>query len=228
MITTRLSGMLIATALALSLSGCGNEVDNTATLAYAKNLAPAALARMRGTNTQAATAPDLGLTRAAVEKVGQPLGIVTIASKNAEGLISKIGQNGGVETWSSSDQKTLSFRDGVLVATRGLGDDVMEAAVPGLSQLATDGDVHNRRYVFLTGDVQPLNQYYTCYSRSAGNETLNIVERSYSTRHMTEECKGPDGTFTNDFWFGSGGKLRQSRQWAGSYVGFLLIKRLSD
>lgn len=211
----------LALVLALALSACGTDTDETAGarawLAFAQQ------GLSRGDD---AAAP--GLTRAALSRVATPVDLVTIERTGATGLIARIGTNAGVETWSSADDKTLSFRGGVLVATRGLGADLMSADVPALARLAAAQGTHGRTHVTLTGDEQPIRATYACVLRPLGTESVVIVERSMALRRVQETCSGREGSFANDYWFDGRGILWQSRQWTGRILGHVMIRRLRD
>lgn len=209
--------------LALALAACGTATDETAGARAWLALAQQGLGR-----DAPAAAPQGGLTRAALAQVLTPVDLVTVDSTGASGLIARIGTNAGVETWSSADDKTLSFRNGVLVATRGLGADLMAADVPPLAGLAAGQGSHGRTHVTLTGDESPNRATYACVLATLGPETVVIVERAYATRHVQETCSGRDGSFVNDYWFDGRGILWQSRQWTGRDLGHLTIRRLRD
>ncbi len=212
---------LIMAATAL-LSGCSSEGRN-AESAPVVELASAARAAL-GRAPAAGSAPLL--TRAEIAAYPLPLDLIVLEQTNANALVFQIGQNAGVETWSSADGKTVALRQGVIVATRGLGPDLMGAVVPGLARLAAGGGgAHERVYVTLGGEDQVLRDRFTCTLAQTGTETLTIVERGYSARHVQETCTGASGSFTNDFWF-QGTTLRQSRQWVGPKLGHITVKRL--
>ncbi len=219
---TRIAPLLAALAL---LAGCGTDTDaiqGTRTLQAVVRQAvpgrPAAPAAPPG------TVP--GLTRAAVEAVPNPLMLVTIEARGATGVVAPAGRNGGVETWASADGKTLALRDGMLVATRGFGPDLISAATPSAAQVAAGGS-WTRLYVTLDGEDRTVPARHACTAAPAGAERLVIVERAYDTRRMRETCTGPGGaSIVNDFWFDAGGVLRQSRQWTGGPGGYVAIRRL--
>lgn len=208
--------------LALALSACGTDTDETAGsrawLAFAQ----------QSLGSDAPAQPQAGLTRAALARVVTPVDLVTLERAGVSGLIARIGTNGGVETWSSADDRTVSFRNGLLVATRGLGADLMSADVPPLSRIAAGQGSHGRTHVTLSGDEQPIRATYSCVLTTIGPETVVIVERSMTLRHVQETCAGRGESFVNDYWFDGRGILWQSRQWAGRDLGHLRIQRLRD
>lgn len=211
-----------ALVTALALAGCGTDTDQTAgTRAW---LALAQQARA----PDGEPAPQGGLTRAALAAVITPVDLVTVEKTGASGLIARIGANGGVETWGSADDRTVAMRNGVIVATRGLGADLMAAEVPALSRIATGQGAHGRTHVTLTGDEMPLRDSYACVLAAMGTEEMVIVERRMALRRVQETCSGRAGSFANDYWFDGRGILWQSRQFIGQDLGHLTIRRLRD
>ncbi len=207
---------------ALLLAGCGTDPEQIAVFGMAREAVQASRA------TPAAQPKDLGLTRAYLATLSAPVDLVTIERVGAQGVIARIASNGGVETWSSVDNKTLGLRQGIVTATRGLGADLISASVPSAAQVSTAGARHRRSHVVLGPDDGALQQIYDCNIALVGAETVSFVERSYQTRHLREVCSSATGGFTNEYWFQIGGKLRQSRQFVSDEAGYVLIKHLSD
>lgn len=209
-------------ALALMLAGCGSDVDETLTARTFQALGQTAIGKIR----PAAGPKSLGLTRAALATL-PPADLATVVSTGAQAVIFAVGQNGETATWSSVDDKTLSVRQGQIVATRGLRGDLVAAEVPPLSRLASGSGSHDRVLVTIGEDEKTLRIRYGCTLSVAGGETITLVQRSYATRRVQETCTGEGGGFTNDYWF-QGATLRQSRQWLGADLGHVLLSRLRD
>jgi hypothetical protein len=221
---TRLAIRLaIASFAALWLAACGSDTGQIATISAARTIATMAAGQMTGRGTPAPA--GIGMTRATLANIVTPVDLVTIETSGAQGVIAKIGTNRGVETWSSVDKKTLSFRNGIILATRGLGGDLMSAAVPARTQVTVPG-THNRRHVVLNGQDQPETLQFQCRTTAVGPDSVIVVERSYATQHYQETCSGPSGSFSNDYWAGIGGNLRKSRQWVSERVGFVVVEHL--
>jgi hypothetical protein len=216
---------LLAAALALLLSGCGGtDVDETLTARTFQALGQSLVGKVR----KPAAAPRLNLTRAQVNSLPFPADLATVMSSGAEAVIFQIGTNGDTETWSSVDDKTLAFRQGQIVATRGLRGDLVSASVPPLAHLARGEGRHERVLVTIGDDERTLRSRYVCTLSVAGGQTITLAQRSYATRRVQESCTGEGGTeFTNDYWF-QGSTLRQSKQWMGADLGDILVSRLRD
>jgi hypothetical protein len=121
---------------------------------------------------------------------------------------------------------TVSLRQGVLLATRGFGADLMAADVPGAATLAKGGSAYSRAHTLLDGTDQPIRTIYSCSVMSRQPQAIVVVEVSYQTTHVVESCSDGNSTFENEFWFEGAQKLRKSRQWVSPEVGYLLIEDL--
>lgn len=202
----------------LSLTACGNEVDSVGGGAIAKSLLASTSGALKGS-----TPGSLGLTRASLEQVVTPVLLATIDSRGQQALLGEVQTNQGVATWSTLDDVTISFRNGVIVATRGLGNDLM--ASDGAA-VAKDGGARSRAYTHLSGEDRSVRRVFNCTTASRGGEVVEIIEISYPTTRISENCSANDLVFQNDYWFSTDGKLRKSRQWISEDVGYLTIEDL--
>nr|WP_011116768.1 YjbF family lipoprotein [Ruegeria sp. PR1b]AAN05162.1 RB141 [Ruegeria sp. PR1b] len=146
-------------------------------------------------------------------------------------LARKDDEPGAVEIWRTVDNITFGFRDGMLISTRGLRGTLLSAQVPADGQ----GDMGpasggQRMYEFSGGDSASYRIWLACTLRDLGPVTLDIVERAYPTRHRQEYCQAEDGgVVVNEYWLDqAGGRVRQSRQWAGPDVGYIRTRQVVD
>jgi hypothetical protein len=224
MISRAFTHVLTVCLVMSGLSACGSDKSQISTTTALKAVATTMTSALR--KKPEAASSGIGLTRAELANIVTPVDLVTIERRGAQGVIAKTGSNRGVETWSSLDHKTLSLQEGVIVATRGLGDDLMSAAVPRAGQLRSASQNHQRVHVVLNGEDEPVSLRFNCSVSNQGAESIIVVEQTYATQHMRENCSGTSGGFTNDFWFQPGGKLRKSRQWISDSVGYVVIEHL--
>ena len=213
--------LLVAMAFMLALAGCGSDVDETLTARTFQAFGQ----KVTGVGRGKGPAP-LNLTRARLAGL-PPADLATVVETGAEAVIFQVGQNGDTQTWSSVDDKTLAIRQGQIVATRGLRGDLVAAEVPPLARIASGGGSHTRVLVTIGEEEKTVRSRYECTLSVSGSETISFVERSYATRRVLETCSASDGDFTNDYWF-QGGTLRQTRQWMGADLGYILLSRLRD
>ncbi|MFN3969784.1 MAG: YjbF family lipoprotein [Gemmobacter sp.] len=222
----RTAFMMAAVLLTVTLAGCGSDADETAGARALQAVAQSAVSRRAAPQPGAFATPP-GLTRALLATLGAPVELITIEATGATGLVEKVGQNRGVETWVSADDKTVSWRDGIILATRGFGPDLMAAEAPTAAQVAAGGS-WERVHVGLDGLDQTVRARYQCRAVRAGVARIVIVERAHDTIQMRESCVGMGTRFENEYWFDRGSVLRASRQWINPTLGHLAIRRLSN
>lgn len=206
----------------LVLAACGSETGVNDDLALAKRRL--ALVLGGGAAAGGGLPP---LSRALFDSIGKPLLKVTLVEKDVTAVLGLVAQNGNAVTWATADNITLSLRDGVIVASRGLVDDLMSASVPSLRELAGGIGVVQRQHFMLQGGEREVMAAFDCSLALKGTESLTLYDIGYSVRHVVETCKGPSATFRNEYWLEAGGKMRQSRQWIGKQVGFVELQLVS-
>jgi hypothetical protein len=176
----------------------------------------------------------LPLTRAALEPLEEAILEVTLERKERLAYLSvnavrRDKHPGRITVWRTEDNVTLAMRNGVLIATRGLGGDVISSVVqvsgedPGPS-----GSGEHVQFV-RSLDNQEVPLVMACEVIDLGIEIITIVERKHSTRHLQQRCTGNGEDIMNDYWIDSRASLVwQSRQWAGPYIGYMRFRQLTN
>lgn len=228
---------LCSGAILLTLAACSGG-DEVASLELS-------LVKATGAVIAARTAPKVTrppLTRAALNTLDGSFLEVTLERRDQLAYLYVSAQRrdarpGRITVWRTEDNITLTMRGGVLIATRGLGGDILSSNV----QLAGDapGPARGGEKIL---DIRALDNKavrlaLTCDLADLGPETIVIVEQRHATRRLRETCRGgiaADGTGTpgrvvNDYWVDTGaGLIWQSRQWAGPETGYLRLRRLTN
>lgn len=185
----------------------------------------------------ARTAPEVQrppLTRASLDTVELAAIEVTLEQSGTqaylfEQLVRRDDAPGRITVWRTEDDVTLALREGVLIATRGLGGDLLSSAVqvetgrPG----PAGGGAHVMHVAARDNKAVPIR--LACDLEDLGATTITIVERAHPVRHLRETCETVDGArVVNDYWVETrGGLVWQSRQWAGPTIGYLRIRQLT-
>jgi hypothetical protein len=213
-----LSGLL---SLAL-LAACGSEKDSAP---VAKTIGAA----LKGVGkAKPATQGAPALTQAALAEYKTPMIMVEIPFMKLFTFVVPYGENGNIETWASADKKTVAFRDGILVGTRGFGSDLMQASGPSLGQIAAGQGQHQRIYVLLDGADQSKRLEFDCVLQDRGRSNITVVERQHTVRHVVESCTGNGADFTNEYWIENGNFLRKSNQLINPTWGPMVLTRVID
>jgi len=169
----------------------------------------------------------LGLTGQVAALAPRPVGPerlrVRLAAKGAQATLAPVARDGAVTVWQTLDGITLSFRHGVLVATRGLGADLMSADVDttlamlrGATYGATEGGYYPHIRTYLDGENRTVFTSYQC-RRATADATARRIE---------ERCVSPGGAFTNIYWLDGAGAVIKSRQWVGPVIEYMETERV--
>jgi Group 4 capsule polysaccharide lipoprotein gfcB, YjbF len=166
--------------------------------------------------------------RAQLEADGQPILLASNQTLKYGTLHAPFGQNGDVQTWSSTGYQEISLRGGVLIATRGFGPDLISAVAPGVATIARGTGTTNRTYHYLDGADQPQRIDFSCTLALQGAQTIEVMAKRHATRKVTESCSGPSGSFVNEYWFDNGLNIRQSSQRMAPGLDNLFMQRVVD
>lgn len=226
---------LAALVAGLALAGCGNDRSASggeAFLAAGRVLSEQVRALRPGGAGGGANGGQ-PVSRALVADFPDPLLYAQIPARGADGLLGMIARNGDAVTWATPDQITLTLKGGMVVATRGLGDDLMSAQVPDVAALADAGGGRAlRRHFHIAGDEGRRREDFRCAIAVTGPETIEVLERRHETLHLTETCADPATpgapVFVNEHWIEPGGLMRRSRQWLGAAIGHIELQRVVD
>lgn len=138
-----------------------------------------------------------------------------------------IQENGDEVTLALQSGPTAAFDDGILVATRGFGDDLLTIESRGVAEaLRAGGGTVARRMETLTGQDQILTDSFACTITAAGAETVNLGLREESLRRFDENCRGSALIFDNIYWLDAAGSIIASRQYVSPTVAYLRSNRL--
>lgn len=230
---TVLEMKIVLTGILVSLlASCGSDRESNdfagapqAIFAGLKSRAlPGAIADPNSPAVQA----GIAAFRAGLEKDGQPIILASNGTLKYGNLLAPFGGSNGVVTWSSTSYQTISLRNGVMVATRGFGPDLMSSVLPSIGTIAAARGTTQRRYSYLDGGDQPQSLDYRCELAPAGTESIDVMAKRFETRKVTETCAGSVGRFRNEYWFDGSTKLRQSKQFLAPGLDPMFIQSIVD
>ncbi len=152
--------------------------------------------------------------------------LVTLRARNAVAPLLKSGQNGSKVTWASPGQVAMTFDSGILISTRGLGDDLMGADVPGLATaIRGSGGIIRRQQSYLNSLDQIEVIGLTCQVVIAGLEEVPLVNGPRTLTKVTESCESNRLVFENIYWLNNG-QIIKSQQVISPTQGFITAELL--
>lgn len=176
----------------------------------------------------AAPAPDLraGLTRDAIDAFGQPL--LYVETTGGASLLRADAQNGPIRTWRADEGVSLSAEGGVIVATRGLGGDLMSADVTGTRVALAGGprDDYPRLHSYLDGENVTQFRAFRCEMTLAPPERIASFGLAIAVTRAEETCYSTMDPIRNTYWLGGDGTAWRTRQWVSDRVGHVVTELL--
>ncbi len=147
--------------------------------------------------------------------------LVTLRARGAVAPMLRVGENAGNTTWISPGKVSMTFRDDILISTRGLGDDLMGADIPGLrAALNARSGTTTRKQSYLNSLDQIRISELSCTVASAGIEDVATTKGPRSLTKVTESCQGPRLVFENVYWM-DGTRIVKSLQAISPTQGFI-------
>lgn len=219
MIATRIHKAALSALLIAGLAACGNDDTGREAnpLLIAAKTAGGTLAGMRGGAALEAPAPRTPeqMAAEALRVNPAPLILVGFESLGRTQVMAMTGQNGAMRTYMAPSKEALILRDGMVIGTRGLGNDlsVAEPQTEALIRAGRSGSAPRvMRYYSGDGLERPLSFDCTTGPGPAAGVIL-------------ESCEGHGARFQNSF-MPQGGHLPVSRQWLGPRLGYITIQTL--
>ena len=133
-----------------------------------------------------------------------------------------VARNGPVVSWRTRDAVQLSYRDGVIVATRGLGHDIMAADVSNvLAALQRGEGRYDRGVGRLDGNFVMQFETWSCQLAPFGGADDPGLAPATGIAHYREQCVTPEGWIENTYSRDSSGTMWSSQQWIAAQIGYL-------
>lgn len=161
----------------------------------------------------------------APEAIAAEPGAYRLIQVNALGLAEPariIQENGDEVTLALQSGPTAAFDGGILVATRGFGEDLLTIDSRGvLEALRAGGGSVARRMEVLDDQDQIEVSDFACTISDAGEETINLGLREATLRRFDENCRSEAIIFDNIYWLDGEGRILASRQFVSPGLAYL-------
>lgn len=234
---SRLGRFFTGLALVLMLAGCsGGDAVPALELEILK-AGRTAIGAMTAPKT---TRPPL--TRAVLNTLDGAFAEVTIERHDQLAYLYVSAQRrdshpGLITVWHAEDDGALVLRNGVLVATQGLGGDILSSSVQVAGNMPGPSASGEKTLTIRVLDNKSVRLSLACDLVDLGPDPIEIIGQRHATRHLRETCEGGlavdrsgrPGKVTYDYWVDSqSGIVWQSRQWAGPTVGYVRLRQLTQ
>lgn len=153
---------------------------------------------------------------------------VDLLQSQAASALLRLSIRDGVETYIAPDGPSFAFRDGFLIATRGLGGDLMSSEMTEVSTLVLSRQEGRatRHASLLNGEDRIELRSFVCDIRADRQDGIETIRGLVQATLMIEDCAARDLRVVNTYWVSGLGEIVSSRQWAGEFAGpatFIMI-----
>ncbi|WP_170575434.1 YjbF family lipoprotein [Ruegeria atlantica] len=137
----------------------------------------------------------------------------------------------GVQTWLTADGATITMERGMLTSAIGFGGGMSGSDLRQSADFILTGGLGyaERFHSFLNGDDEIELHAYRCRITPLGPDTVVVQGTPVAAQKQQEDCYGLAQQFTNIYWVqNSTGRIVQSSQWTGDFLGNIFIKVVPD
>ena len=149
-------------------------------------------------------------------------------SNGKNGTLTQYPGIGDGDTWLAADGATITFKNGILKASRGMGNDIMgsssEMAPWKKAKLQKD---YSRKISFLTGNNKINTLTFECeLFLKNEKEYVKIFDLNFATSYYVEQCISTEIGFINEYYVDDQKIVRRSKQYHSETLGYILTERL--
>lgn len=208
--------------MALMLAGCATDPEDRDRAAGLTGVVVGALGGRLAAAPAANPMPPEQVQQV-LASYPQPILWLRVEATGQEALLLGVARQGGTDTYQSATGQTFGFRDGRLVATRGLNFDLMSAE----GSAPRPGTAPHTRVTLDGTDTEVIDRG-RCTLVAGGSAPVALADgRRPSLSQLDETCDYPRaGTVGQHYWRDAQGRVIQSRQWVGPETGMLTFQSL--
>ncbi len=170
------------------------------------------------------------LSRKQIDAAKTPVLFVELISGQNGTLTPYPGQGIG-QTWLGADGATLTTDQGVLKASRGMGDDIMGSfsKMPKWSKIDYDMKIYSREISHLTGNNKINTRLFECkINKKRKKEVIEVWGLKFSVTKFTENCNNDGFEIENIYYVDNRNIVRKSFQYHSDTIGYITTERLDQ
>ena len=166
-------------------------------------------------------------TKKWLEKFNQPIILTSSTDKKNQATLVALGNN-AERTWVSADGISLSYDNGVLIATRGFSQDLLSLKYKKPNKLfASNYRNYNRTHRYLSGENRYNEFKFKCTGKKMKPQSIEIVEYTLLVDRYIETCVNAQHEYTNEYDLLSGTTIVvRSKQWISPINSYFLTYNL--
>ena len=160
-------------------------------------------------------AKDIKKTGLWLSKFNQPIILVSSLDKTNEATLVALGNNEEKLTWVSADGISLSYDNGVLIATRGYSQDLLSLKYKKPVDLFSVSEIeYDKVHRYLSGENKYYDIHFKCMGIKKFSKPTLILENNLSVDTFVEKCNHSAYNYVNEYDLLAGTTIvLRSKQW---------------
>ena len=160
-----------------------------------------------------------------LSKFNQPIILLSSLDEKSGAILVALGNYQNRLTWVSSDGISISFKDGILIGTRGYSQDLLESQHNDLHTLFTSFKKnHSKTFRYLDGQNEYEEFNFSCSVLAKPNTIFSILDLKLNTTKFTEICESGETSHTNEYYvLPNTNIVLKSKQWISETNGYITI-----
>ncbi len=167
------------------------------------------------------------LTRKLIDDANVPVLLVELPS-GQNGTLTKYPGLGIGTTWLGKDGATVTLERGVLIASRGMGDDIMGGSnkMPDFNKIKGK-NFYSRSLSYIEEDNKIKVHNFDCQiQKDKQPYEVDILNATHNVQDFIEICQGEFLSIRNSFSVDANNIVRKSYQYHGKTIGYIITERL--
>ena len=160
-----------------------------------------------------------------LSKFNQPIILLSSLDGKLAATLVALGNYDNKLTWVSSDGISVSFSNGILIATRGYSQDLMESKQNALEVFfKSPSRNHSKTYRYLNGENEYNEFKFSCTVTVEPNTAFSLLDLKLKTTKFIESCVSGNTAHVNEYYvLPETNIVLKSKQWVSKENGYLLI-----
>ena len=135
-----------------------------------------------------------------LEQFQQPIILISSTDKKNQATLVSLGNNEERLTWVSSDGISLSYDDGVLIATRGYSQDLLSLRYKKPKKIFSSSYLeYDKTHRYLNGENRFNEIHFKCTGKKMALRSIEIVEYSLMVDRYVETCVSAKHKYINEY-----------------------------
>ena len=163
-----------------------------------------------------------------LEQFKQPIILTSSTDKKNQATLVSLGNNEERLTWVSSDGISLSYDDGVLIATRGYSQDLLSLRYKKPKKIFSSSYLeYDKTHRYLNGENRYNEIHFECTGKKMAPRSIEIVEYTLMVDRYIETCVSAKHKYINEYDLLSGTTVvMKSKQWISPINRYFLTYNL--